>query len=166
MVQRALIAVIFVMLGIGLSGCATGRAAVTGDLLGLSIGMEKSSAEARLREIAVFEKDLRKRQQMWRLKDDPSFSKLGVGYTDEGRIRFITAFVDKENPKQRIKFTEVGDLSTAKSEITGPHYRYIWDRPASDGSPGYQVIVYGDQKDFVLYYTLVDSGSLAEEEDE
>lgn len=133
------------------------------DLLGIRVGMPKAEAQKRLEEIGSLEQDLQKKQQVWKLKDDTHFVNVAVQYNAEDRIRYITAFVDK-NPKARIRFTEVGDISKAKPEIVEPHYRYIWEVPAADGVPAYQVVLYGDQKDFVSFYTLVELGAPAKEE--
>ena len=152
-----------------LMGCSSRPPAVLkGDLLGIRVGMPKADAQKRLEEIAVLETELKKRQQIWNLKDDPHFLSLAVGYNAEDRIRYITGFVekDKAKAKKRIRFTEVGDISKAKQEISEPHFRYIWEVPASDAAPAHQVVLYGDQKDFVSFYTLVEFGQPAKELDQ
>ncbi|MGI8788879.1 MAG: hypothetical protein ACR2HG_14145 [Pyrinomonadaceae bacterium] len=124
------------------------------DILGLSVGMSKADADRRLREIADFERDEEKNQQLWRLKNDAHFSEMAVGYDKENRVRYITMFVDAATAKERIRFSDVGDTSRAKQEIMPPHYRYIWEVPASDGNPAYFVNIYGDNPDSVTIYTL------------
>ena len=124
------------------------------DILGINVGMNKAEVQKRLEEIAVFDKDERKNQQVWKMKDASRFSHIAVGYDKENEIRYITAFVDKESVKEKIRFTEVGDISTAKQEILEPHYRYIWQVPADGGKPAYEVNIYGDNPEFVTNYTL------------
>lgn len=135
------------------------------DIMGVSIGMNKDDAKRRLEEIAVFERDERKRQQVWRMKDEARFSHVAVGYDQEERIRYVTAFVDKSKAKERIRFADVGDLSTAKKEIVEPHQRYIWDVPARDGKPAYTVIINGDEPEFVSIYSLTKAAAPKEKEE-
>ncbi len=132
------------------------------DVLGISVGMSKDDAQKRLTEIAEFERNEEKNQQVWKLKNDSHFSELAVGYNKENQVRYITLFVDQAMAKERIRFADVADLSKARSEIVKPHYRYIWEVPASDGKPAYQVNIYGDNQEFVTIYSL--SKSIAPDE--
>ncbi len=124
------------------------------DILGISIGMSKEDAKRRLEEIAVFERDERKRQQVWRMKDAARFGHIAVGYDENDRIRYVSGIVDKSIAKERIRYSDVGDLSTAKKEIVEPHRRYIWDVPERDGKPAYSIIINGDEPEFVSIYSL------------
>jgi len=124
------------------------------DILGISVGMNKPDAQRRLEEIATFESEGRKVGQLWRLKNDPHFSSVAVDYDKENRVRFVTAFVEKTTTKEKIKFTEVGDLTKARAEIVEPHYRYIWEVPAEGDKAAYVVNVYGDNPEFVETYSL------------
>lgn len=136
------------------------------DLFGIRIGMSRDAAQKRLTETADFERDEEKSQQVWRLKSDARFNKLAVGYDRENRVRYITAFVDKATARERVRFSEVGDLSRAKKEILEPHRRYIWetagaaaaddDETEKDDERGapYIVNIYGDEPEFLTIYTL------------
>ena len=159
-IHKKLIAVLAVALMLAPIGCTRRETALPVDLLGIRVGMSRTDAIKRLEEIAVLETELKKRQQLWNLKDDPHFLSLAIGYSPDERVRYITAFTEKAKvkAKEKIMFTDVGDISKAKQEITGPHFKYIWDVPASDGAPAYQVVLYGDQKDFVSFYSLVELG--------
>jgi hypothetical protein len=150
--------------GLQAFSCTNSMAAVPpGDLLGLSVGMSRIAAEDKLRTIATLERREEGRQQLWRLKGDPAFNTIAVGYDKEDRVRYLTAFVDKATAKVRISFASVGDISKARSEITGQHHRYIWTLGDQD------VSVYGDDQEFITIYTLVrrsKAGEPATEEDE
>lgn len=124
------------------------------DILGISVGISKADAQKRLEEIAVFERDERKNQQVWKMKDNSRFGNIAVGYDKDERIRYVTGFVDKDAVKEKIRFTDVGDLSKAKQEILEPHYRYIWEVPATENNLAYFVNIYGDNRDFVTTYSL------------
>jgi len=124
------------------------------DILGISIGMSKADTQQRLEEIATFESGGRKVGQLWKLKNDPHFNSVAVDYDKENQVRFVTAFVEKTTAKEKIKFTEVGDLTKAKAQIVEPHYRYIWEVPAEGDKAAYVVNVYGDNPEFVQTYSL------------
>ncbi len=155
-----------------LSGCSKPAPALPKDLFGISVGESRDEAQKRLSEIATFERDEEKRQQVWQLKNDPRFYKMAIGYDRENRVRYITAFVEKATAKERVRFTDVGDLGSAKKEILEPHHRYIWDvagEGEEEGKPDYQVNVYGDNPDFVTIYTLAekfDPNRLREEQED
>ncbi len=127
--------------------------------------MNKEDATQRLQEIALFERDERKRQQVWKMKDASRYSHVAVGYDQKNQVRYVTAFVDKAAAKERVRFADVGDLSKAKKEIVEPHYRYIWDVPAAEGKPAYSVIAYGDEPEFLSSCSL-SSGTKTEESKE
>ena len=158
-----------VILLLSISQCATkppAKANVPGDILGISVGMNKEAAQKHLQDIAQFERDERTRQQVWRLKNDPHFSELAIGYDDKDQVRYITTFVDPASAKERIRFIDVGDLSQAKKEIVAPHYRYIWEVPARDGKPAYFVNIYGDNPEFLLHYSLSAKANGSEDDEE
>ena len=147
----------FLLFSMVLAGCATRNSVgVPADLLGLTVGMNKADAQNHLQEIAEFARDERKNQQVWTLKNDSRFSAVAIGYSRENKVRYVTAFVDKARAKERIPFSGVGDLKTAKAVILEPHYRYIWEVPPIGGGDAYAVNVYGDNPEFVTIYTLVE----------
>lgn len=151
---------------------ASSRSQLPHDILGIYIGMKKDDVSKHLNDIANFDRNERKNQQVWILKNDPRFSHVAVGYDKENNVRYVTAFVDAANAKERIRFSDVGDLSNAKSEITAPHYRYIWEVPPEHNKPAYFVSIYGDNPESLLYYSIskkivpVEKQKAEEEEDE
>lgn len=149
---------------------ANSRSQLPRDILGIYIGMNKDEASKHLNEIADFDRNERKNQQVWVLKNDQRFSHVAVGYDKENNVRYVTAFVDAANAKERIRFSEVGDLSNAKSEVVAPHYRYVWEVPSEKNKPAYFVSVYGDNPESVLYYSIskkiVPAGKQQSEEEE
>ena len=144
------------LFSLALTQCASNSSAknLPKDILGISVGMDKADVQKRLQEIAQFESDLRRRQQIWKLKNDPRFSHVAVGYDTEDKIRYVTAFVDKATAKERIRFTDIGDLTKAKKEIVEPHHRYVWEVEARNGKPAYLIVVNGDNADFLTIYSL------------
>lgn len=172
MIQRGItIATLFLLLFTTLQCTSTvktsGREAPR-ELLGLSIGMDREAALRRLKEIAVLESEQRKAGELWRLKNDARFSSLAIGFDRENKVRYITGLVDKEKARERIRFSDIGDLNTARKEIVAPHYRYIWEIPARDNIPDFYVNVYGDNPEFVTIYSLakkLKAGEVSEEEE-
>lgn len=124
------------------------------DILGISIGMDKAEAQKRLEQIAQFESEDRKTGQLWLLKNDPHFNNIAVGYDADNQIRFVTALVEKTTAKERMRFSDVGDLSVAVKEVVGPHHKYFWDVPANENKPDYQIFAYGNEPEFLTIYSL------------
>ena len=154
--KKRLVFLVFSVLLLSMTHCARKTADLPEDVLGIYIGMTQEEAQKRLEEIAVFESKTRKAGHLWKLKDNPRFSHLAIDYNKENKIRFVTAFVDSATARERVRFTEVGDLTTAKAEISEPHYRYIWEVPAEGEKPACVVNIYGDNPEFVTMYSLAD----------
>ena len=153
MITRKLgLSVLILLLLAGIQ-CATRSAPeLPRDILGIGIGMTRADAQKRLEEIALFERNERKNQQIWRLKDDSHYSHLAVGYDANNQVRYVTAFADKS--KTQIPFSDIGNLSKAKTEIIEQHHTYIWEVPSTDGAAAYFVNVYGDNPKFLTTYSL------------
>jgi hypothetical protein len=127
------------------------------EILGLHVGMDRGAAQAHLSNISKFIRGETRNQEIWKLNDTSRFGTVAIGYK-ENKVRYVTAFVDKEERREPIAFSSLGDLRQAKAEISEPHFRYIWDVPASGQSPACSVNVYGDNPEFVTMYTLVERG--------
>jgi len=123
------------------------------DILGISVGMDKAEAQKRLEEIAQFESEDRETGQLWRLKNDPHFNNIAVAYDANNQIRFVTALVEKATAKERMRFSDVGDLSVARKEVVGAHNKYFWDVPASENKPDYRIFAYGNEPEFLTIYS-------------
>jgi len=151
---KGLTFLVFSFLLLGMTQCTRKAVDLPKDLLGIYIGMNREDAQKRLEEIATLESEARKTGQLWRLKDNPHFSHIAIDYNKENKVRYVTTLVEKVGAKERVRFTDVGDLAKAKAEILEPHYRYIWQVPADGERESYHVNVYGDNPEFVTIYTL------------
>lgn len=140
------------------------------DVMGIYVGMERDAATRRLAEIAKLKETDRKQGQLWTIRiNDPRLSDIGIGYDRENKVKFVTAFVDKDTARERIRYSDLGDLSAAKTETVGNNKRYIWEVAARDGRPAYFVDAHGDEPDFVSFYVLAKkaaSGETQEDEEE
>lgn len=98
------------------------------DILGISVGINKDDAERHLKETGKLIREDETRQQVWVLKENPTFGHLGIGYDRENRVEFVTAFAKTEDGKP-MKYEEVGDL-VAKKE---PSARIIANQECFNG---------------------------------
>lgn len=134
------------------------------DVLGVSIGMNKEDVEKRLKEIAEFDREERRNQQVWRLKDNSHYSHLAVGYDKENKVRYASAIAANPTTKDLLRFTDIGDISQAKAEIVAPHYRYIWEVEPPE-QPAYVVLIYGDNPDFLSFLSISQKVQAGEEKE-
>jgi hypothetical protein len=156
---------LIVLLALSLISCAVKSAnRLPDNILGISIGMNRADVQNHLKEIAEFERDDRKQQQIWRLKTDPCYSHVALGFDKNGQVRYITVFADKS--KERTRFSDIGDLSAAKKEILEPHRKFIWEIGATGENPAYFVEAYGNEQDFLTSYSLSKKIAAAQPEEE
>lgn len=124
------------------------------DVLGVAVGMTKEEAEKQLKETATFDRAETRDQQIWLTKDNPYYSHLAIGYDREGKVRYATALAENKEGKKRLRFTEFGDITQARAESVPPHYRYIWELPATDQKSAMTLIIYGDNPDYLSFFSL------------
>ena len=159
--KLGLIIVISILFG----ACATKSALeLPRAILGIGIGMKRADVQKHLKELAEFERDDRKQQQIWRLKNDPRYSHVALGFDKSGEVRYITVFADKS--KERTRFSDIGDLSAAKKEILEPHRKFIWEVGPTGENPAYIVEAYGNEQDFLSSYSLSKKIAAAQPEEE
>ena len=146
-------------------GGKTANASLPREIFGISPGMSKDDAVRHLKEIGKLSREEEKRQQVWSIKDDPSFGYLAVGYDRENQVQYVTAFT-KPKDGQVKRFDEIGDLTAAKKEVAGPNHRYIWEVPPQNGNSEYSVVAQGDNADHLSMLTITKPRSFEEEEEE
>lgn len=160
---------ILIVLILAVNQCAAKKASeLPRDILGISVGMNKDSAEPRLKEIAKLIRLEKKRQEVWTLKSDPRFGYLVVGYDKENKIRYVTAFT-KPKDGTPVRPDEIGNLAEAKHESAQANYSYVWQAPARDDKPAYVVTVRGNQPESLSQLslsTVIDENAAKEEEEE
>ena len=101
-------------LALALQACGGGRPVEPKpEVLGVRLGMSRDEAHKRLTEIGRLEKEERKRQEVWALTNNPTYSHLIVSYTEGYKaLRFVTA-VAKEGG-QRVRYEDVMDVKNAQ----------------------------------------------------
>ena len=144
--KRTLCLVFVLMLGVAASvSAATPRS----EIMGISLGMSRPDARARLQAMGTLERETRKRQEVWAIKDE-RVSHVLVGYDPEMRVRYVTAIARTGGP--RIRYDEVADLKSAERLQNQGNYKLTWQVAARSGS--YLVIAHGHDPQFLDSYSI------------
>lgn len=121
------------------------------EIMGISLGMSRDDARARLQSLGTLEKEARKRQEVWALKDQ-RLSHLLVGYDTNLRVRYVTALARTGGP--RVRYDEIADLKAAQRTNTQGHYKFTWQVSARTGQPGYILIAHGRDPQYLDSYSV------------
>ena len=125
----------------------------TADIRGIRLGMSRDEAQKILRQRGELEKEERKQQEVWALKNDDSYSHLIVAYNKEyTAVRFITAVAKDQG--RRVPYSDVIDTQKAKLTEAGNSRTYALEVPASEGQPGYLVRAIGTDPAYLKYYSV------------
>lgn len=120
-------------------------------IMGISLGMSRADARARLQSIGTLERETRKRQEVWAIKD-ARFSHLIVGYDPEFRVRYVTAMARTDGP--RIRYEDVADLKSAQREENQGNYKLTWQLAARSGQLPYVLIAHGHDPQYLESYSV------------
>lgn len=106
------------------------------DILGVRLGMPRDTVRTTLAAVGTFEREERKRQEIWTVRD-PRFSSLIIGYEPDWTVRYVTGVANPAGTP--IRYADVLDLSAAEERVAGNTRTYTW----ATGSPKYYVIAIG-----------------------
>lgn len=139
------------------------------EILGLHLGMKHEDAVARLKEIGKFEREERKRQEIWTVRDE-RYSHIIISTTKDGHLRFITAVAPEAEKPGRLRYADIGDLEKAK-QVGDPsinNFHYQWTLEPTEDEPETQVSVRGRDPEFLWIHALkrIEDNEEAEEEDD
>jgi len=144
---------------LALAGLASAaQAKVKPEIMGISLEMGREAAQTRLKALGHLEKEDRKRQEVWAIKD-PRISHLLVGYDAENRVRYVTAIA--RTAGRRIRYQEIAELKTAQRSNYQGNYRFTWEIPERRGQFAFVVIAHGRDPNFLDSYSIK---KLADEE--
>jgi hypothetical protein len=123
------------------------------DIVGLRLDMSKEDAHSRLQKIGTLQREDRKRQEVWEVRD-PYFSHVIVGFDKQSRIRFVTA-VAREGG-QRMRYTDVANLERARQEgdVSANNYNYVWELSARGREPKGLVMARGRDPLYLSTYSI------------
>ena len=140
------------LLVVALSVAAGVRAATPRDeIMGIALDMSKAEARARLQTLGTLERETRKRQEVWAVKD-PRVSHLLVGYDPDMRVRYVTAIARSGGP--RIRYDEVAALKSAERQSNQGNYRLTWEVEARAGHEAYMLIAHGHDPEYLDSYSI------------
>ena len=125
------------------------------EILGLSLAMTKDAARARLQEIGTFERDERKQQEIWKVRD-PSFSHVIIAFNKEGHVRFITAVAREDKEAKRVRYGDVAPLDRARQagDVAVKNFNFRWDLPAGENGPAAELSARGRDSEFLSTYSI------------
>lgn len=129
------------------------------EIMGISLDMKRDDAVARLKSIGNLERETRKRQEVWAVKDT-RISHVLVGYDADNRVRYVTAIARPDGP--RIRYQEVADLKSAQRSITPGNHKFTW---AIDGRHAFILIARGHDAQYLDSYSVKKNDQEEEEID-
>ena len=121
------------------------------EIMGISLGMSRADAHSRLQSLGKLEREIRKRQEVWAIKD-ARISHLLVGYDPDLRVRYVTAIARTDGP--RIRYEDVADLNIAQREQNQGNYKLTWQVAARSGHFAYWLIAHGRDPQFLESYSV------------
>ena len=121
------------------------------EIMGISIGMSRADARTRLQSLGSLERETRKRQEVWAIKN-ARISHLLVGYDPEMRVRYVTAIARNGGP--RIRYDEVADVKSAERVQNQGNYKLTWQMAARSGQSAYALIAHGHDAQYLDSYSL------------
>ena len=116
------------------------------EIMGISLEMSRDDARARLKSIGSLEKEDRKRQEVWAVKDS-RISHLLVGYDADYRVRYVTAIARTDGPK--IRYQEIADLKSAQRAVVQGNHKFTWEIEARRGQFAYILIARGHDPQYL-----------------
>jgi hypothetical protein len=129
------------------------------EIMGISLDMSRDAARARLKAIGNLEKEERKRQEVWAVKDS-RISYLLVGYDADNRVRYVTALARTDGP--RIRYQEVANPKSAQQSHVQGNHKFTWEVAARRGHVAYLLIARGRDPQYLDSYSVK---KLGEEEE-
>jgi hypothetical protein len=136
-------------------------------ILGVQLKMTGEQARTRLKEIGILEREERKQQEIWKVRDK-SFSHLIIGVGKDDKLRFVTAVAREDKEAKRVGYGEIGKLEQARQagDVAIKNFNYEWTLPQDRENPPTLVAARGRDPKFLTTYTLKRLGADKEGEDD
>ena len=137
------------------------------EILGIGLEMTREDAQKRLKEIGTFERQERKQQEIWKVRD-ATFSHVIIGADKEGKLRFLTAVAREDADAKRVAYVSVGNLEAARQagDVSIRNFHYEWRLPEGNGRPATLVVARGRDPKFLTTFSLKrisDAGAAADD---
>jgi hypothetical protein len=127
------------------------------DILGVHLDMPRDAVRTTLANVGTLEREERKRQEVWTVRD-PRYASLLIGYDAEWDVRYVTAVAKSDGAP--VAYSDILDVSAADRRSAGETYTYTW----KTGTPPYYVIAIGGPER--LTYLSLKKDPAAEQEDQ
>jgi hypothetical protein len=124
-------------------------------ILGVHLNMTKDEAHKRLQEIGTFERDERKQQEIWKVRDE-SFSHLIIGFGKDEKLRFVTAVAREDKEAKRVAYDKIGSLKEAE-QAGDPqinNFNYQWSLSTKGTNETTLIVARGRDPQFLATYSL------------
>jgi len=121
------------------------------EIMGISLDMKRAEALVRLKSIGTLEREARKGQEVWAVKDT-RISHLLVGYDADNRVRYVTALARTDGP--RISYQEVADLKAAQRSDTPGNHKFTWEIEERRGHSAFILIARGHDAQYLDSYSV------------
>ena len=121
------------------------------EIMGIRLDMSHEDARARLQSIGSLEREDRKRQEVWAVKD-PRISHLLVGYDGDYRVRYVTAIARADGP--RMRYQDVADLKSAQRSNTPGNHKFTWEFEEHRGKEAFIIIARGRDAQYLDSYSV------------
>jgi hypothetical protein len=121
------------------------------EIMGIALGMSRDDVRAHLKSLGTLEKEARKRQEVWAIKD-ARISHVLVGYDPDFRVRYVTAIARTGGP--RMRYQEVADIKNAQRVNNQGNYKFTWEVAAQSGQSAYLIIAHGRDPQYLESYSI------------
>ncbi len=125
------------------------------DILGIRIGMSAEEAHTQLQKVGRFQKEERKRHEVWEVRD-PHFSHLIIQFDKAKRVHFVTAVARADAKREPMRYSDVAELKNArqKGEAAKNNFRYEWGLEAEGKDPKINIVAWGRDPQYLQYYSI------------
>ena len=138
---------LIIVLILGAACASTGPVVVPlRDLKGVTVNMPRDEVRTKLSAVGSLQREERKRQEVWTLRDDPSYEGAIVGYDTNWNVRFITLVARADG--KPVQFADVLDLGKAEHKSAGTSHTYRWHPEGAN----YDIVATGTDR--VTYLTI------------
>jgi hypothetical protein len=125
-------------------------------ILGISLGMKEAAARQVLDKLGRLQKEERRRQEVWNLTGDPRYASLIIAFDKKQEVRYVTVFTHEgaASRGQRVRYSELGDVKSARLERIGNNVKYTWDVASKGGGSRYLVVARGTDAQYLSSYSI------------